>query len=176
MPRHYFLLSFLLLFCISNAGMGQTEPKDKPNSIGVLIGHSIIPKGAKNGITTAIITPSWAIDYNYALPTGITLGWHNEIIIESFEYESTENQGIVIERSRPIASCITAGYQYKSILAYIGGGLETAKEGNYGLFRIGADYSLEMRWDMEFVMAVNWDLKVDAYDSYGISAGIAKRF
>lgn len=176
MPRRSAYLLLIFMFCFTITGVSQTEPEEKHNSIGVLIGHSIIPKGSKNGLTTAIITPSWAVDYNYSFSNGITIGWHNEIIIESFEYEPIEDNSIVIERSRPIATCITAGYNYNSFLFYAGGGLETAPEGNYGLLRLGADYAIEMVWDLEFVVALNWDLKIDAYDSYGISAGIAKRF
>ena len=173
----HLIAAFLLMSCSKGFSQeNQPEEKFKPHhSIGILLGHAQIRQGANEENIKWLAMPSFALDYNYSFSEKWSLGLHNDVVMESFKVESFDEE--VIERDKPIASVITAGFKPGNHFTYqLGLGAEFSKEENLALARIGAEYGLEIKNNWEFIANLVYDLKWNAYDSFGLSVGISKSF
>jgi len=104
------------------------------------------------------------------------IGLHNDIIVESFVVE--HNDGTEIERSSPIASAIVGMFKpIKNFSIVLGVGGEFSKEENLFLIKAGIEYGHRILHDnWEIITSLTNDLKLDAYNSWNIGFGIARRF
>lgn len=82
-----------------------------------------------------------------------------------------------MERSEPIASVLVGGFKPGKHFTFEAGiGYEISKEENLFLTRVGAEYSLELPKEWEFVANLIYDVKWDAYDSFAFGIGVSKSF
>ena len=145
--------------------------------ISLQIGHTHLSEGVKNGEKQWLNLPSWAIDYNYLISEKWIAGLHTEIIIENFEVRSHRTNEEIIERTRPVSAVGVVGYKPLPRWAImVGGGFEYSKEETFGLIRIGIEPSIELSHKWEIVFSMVYDIKLDAYNSWAIGAGVARLF
>ncbi len=169
--------TFLLLsYCSAFSQENLQEEIFKPHhSVGILLGHAQVRQGENEGSIKWLTMPSFALDYNYSFSKKWSVGLHNDIILENFRVELFDKE--VIEREKPIASVITTGFKPEKHFTYqLGLGAEFSKEENLALIRVGVEYGLEIINDWEFIANLVYDLKWNAYDSFGLSVGISKSF
>lgn len=160
---------------------GAEEHQTFKHSIALMIGHAHISQGKDfAGERKFLGVPSIALDYNYSINEKWAIGWHNDIIIESFIVERHLSGGTEeeLERDHPIASLVMLGYKVLPFM-YVNGGAggEFASEENFVMIRLGFEGGWHLHdpsW--EFVAGINYDIKLDAYDTWNLTVGIAKRF
>lgn len=174
MKKH---IVILVLFLINNAFAQEQENETfKPHhTLGFVVGHTNVSQGVENGDRKWLTLPSFALDYNYVFSPKWSIGLHNDLIIESFKVETSDDE--VLERTSPFASAIVGGYKpgkYFTFEAGLGG--EFAKEESFALTRLGVEYGLEIHNGWEFIANVVYDIKWNAYDSWALGAGISKSF
>lgn len=147
------------------------------HSVSILISHTSIFQGYKNGKRNIQSVPSWALDYNYSFNEKWSIGLHNDIILESFEVEELSDNKI-LERETPITTVIVGTYEiFEGFGIELGAGMEFDKNESFGLVRIGAEYGIEIpKHNLEFLLGIDYDVAIDAYDSFNIGFGLAKRF
>ena len=161
----------------SEVAHSTEEAKEHRHMISLQIGHTHLSEGVKNGEKQWLNLPSWALDYNYLLKEDWILGLHTELIIENFEVRSRRTNEETIERTRPLSIVGVAGYKPIPRLAVLlGGGFEYSKEETFGLIRIGVEPSIEISHRWEIVFSMVYDIKLDAYNSWAIGAGVARLF
>ncbi len=178
--RQLYLCSSLVLLVFSTGGIAQefNESASNPrHSIALILGHAQIVEGIDGeGKKEWLSLPSWGLDYNYEINERWAIGLHNDIIIEEFVVEELGGED-VIERSFPIATAVVASYQlgeHFKLLSGLGG--EFAREDSFLLARLGLEYGMEITESWELVANLFNDLKVDAYNSFGIGIGVAHKF
>jgi hypothetical protein len=166
---------FLVLFFSSGLGFAQEEKTfTKHHCLSFLLSHTYVSQGVIDGDRKWLTLPSVALDYNYFFMPKWSVGLHNDLIIENFKVEKTEE---VFERTTPIASALTAGFKPGEHFTYqFGLGGEFAKEEDFFLIRFGVEYGLELPKDWELVSNFVYDIKWNAYDSFSIGIGISKSF
>ena len=160
----------------------QEEHHFYRHSIALMLGHSHISQGRQaDGGKKFLVVPSIMLDYNYYFNEKWSIGWHNDLINENFFVErhiGSHGEETELERERPIASLAMIGYKFSPHFTFnAGAGGEFAKGENFFVSRIGFEGGWHLHdssW--EFVAAINYDIKWDAYDTWNLSAGIAKRF
>lgn len=160
----------------------HNEHKEFKHSIAVMLGHSHIDEGRNvEGKAEWITVASFAIDYNYHFNEKWSIGLHNDIILETFIVERYFNVGVeeeFLEREYPIASVAMVGYRVLPFLvASAGFGGEFAPGENFAMIRVGVEAGFHLKdpsW--EFVTGINYDARIDAYDIWNLTAGVAKRF
>lgn len=189
--NNYLKKSFLItiLFCLANSfGNKVTAQENKEietfsphHQIGISINHSHVFEGRdEEGNRKILSLPAWGIDYTYAFHPKWAIGLHTDFVIEKFKVEKyLENDGDkeTVERSYPIAPALMGIYkpsEHWSFLLGMGG--EFAKEENYLLTRIGTEYGYEITNGWEVFGTLSYDIKWNAYDSWGLGLGIAKNF
>ena len=157
------------------------QEKSHKHSLSLILGHTHLSEGLKNGEKQWISAPSWAFNYNYLINHKWAVGLHTDIIIEEFQVKSdktgTGDEDIGIERSFPISIVGAGSYKplhYLSVI--IGGGIEYAPEETFGLIRIGLEPSVELSEKWEMVFSMVYDLKIDAYNNWTLGVGVARLF
>ena len=177
MKKIFFSGLLLLFIAFVNAQEKEEEKEfaEKKHSVALVISHTQMNEGIEGGKKEWISLPSWGIDYNYELCEKWAVGLHNDIIMESFIVE--HNDGTEIERSSPFASTVVALYKPGKHFSFVlGAGGEFSKEENLFLIKAGIEYGYRFHDDWELIANITNDLKVDAYNSWAIGFGIARKF
>lgn len=159
---------------------GHAEEFKPHHSLGILIGHTHVFKGRDAAGNRKVLSlPSWGIDYNYMFKPKWGIGFHTDIIVETFEVEKHLEGGghdEVVERTRPIAPALMGLYKPNHHWTFLfGAGMEYAKEETFFLNRAGAEYAAELRNGWEVFGALNYDFRWNAYDTWTIGLGVSKR-
>lgn len=180
-----FLLLFLLsLTVFSNKSTAQ-ESEEKTFSphhqIGISINHAHVFEGRDDeGNREVLSLPAWGIDYTFQFHKKWAIGLHTDFIIEKFKVEkvyASDEDNETVERSYPVAPALMGIYKPNEHWSFLlGFGGEFAKEENYFLTRVGTEYGYELPKNWEIFGTLSYDLKWNAYDSWGIGLGIAKNF
>ncbi|MEG0848351.1 MAG: hypothetical protein RSD71_05460 [Flavobacterium sp.] len=174
-----------IFYLVSYSSVTAQESEKKTFSphhqIGISINHAHVFEGRDDeGNHEVLNLPAWGVDYTYQFHEKWAIGLHTDFIIEKFKVEKTYASGDdkeTVERSYPIAPAVMGIYKPSeswSILLGFGG--EFAKEENFFLTRAGVEYGYELPKDWEIFGTFSYDLKWNAYDSWGIGLGIAKNF
>lgn len=177
-----------LLFSLTNyfsINCTAQESKDneifKPHhQIGISINHVHVFEGRDDDGNREVLTlPAWGIDYTYHLSKKWAIGLHTDFIIEKFKVEKNLQSGDekeTVERSYPIAPALMGIYKLNDHWSFLlGMGGEFAKEEDYLLTRAGVEYGYELPKGWEIFGTFSYDIKWNAYDSWGIGLGIAKK-
>ena len=159
---------------------GEHEAGFKPHhSLGILIGHTHVFKGRDAAGNRKVLSlPSWGIDYNFMFKPKWGIGFHTDIIVETFEVEKHLEGGghdEVVERTRPVAPALMGLYKPNHHWTLMfGAGMEYAKEETFFLNRAGAEYAAELAKGWEVFGALNYDFRWKAYDTWSIGLGVSK--
>ena len=179
----------LVLFCLfSLATYGQEDKEHRHHneheehlvrhSLSFVISHAYISQGKIEGDREWLAAPSLALNYNYKINEKWAIGLHNDIIIESFVVEDPKNSEELLEREYPICNLLVGTYKLtESWSLAVGTGVEWERNENFGVFRIGTEYGLELhKHGLEVTFGINYDALFDAYDSFNFGLGISKSF
>lgn len=184
-PKKISFVIVFLLSCLLAETIVAQESQEKAFSphhqIGISINHVHVFEGRDDeGNREVLSLPAWGVDYTFQFHKKWAIGLHTDFIVEKFKVEkvyANDKENETIERSYPIAPAIMGIYKPSeswSILLGFGG--EFAKEENFFLTRVGAEYGYELPKNWEIFGTFSYDLKWNAYDSWGIGLGIAKNF
>ncbi|MXV53236.1 hypothetical protein GS399_19900 [Pedobacter sp. HMF7647] len=175
----------ILLLSVRNNCFAQEENETEKgfhsyHELAVSINHTHVFEGRDaDGKKKSLTLPSWGIDYTFGFSPRWAVGLHTDLTIEKFKVESTSENGEKeeIERSYPIAPalmCIFKPGKHFSFL--LGIGEEFAKEENLTLNRAGIEYDGELPKGWEVFGTLSYDFRWNAYDTWGLGLGIAKKF
>jgi hypothetical protein len=173
--KKYLLIIVLILINTAFAQERENEIFKPHHSLGFVVGHTNVSHGVENGDRKWLSLPSFALDYNYVFSPKWSIGLHNDLIIESYKVETSEDE--VLERSSPFATAIVGGFKPGKHFTFQAGlGGEFAKEKNFFLTRLGVEYGLEIRNGWEFIANLIYDIRWNVYDTYAVGMGISKSF
>ena len=155
----------------------EDEPFARHN-ISLFLSHSFISQGIRDRDRDWLVAPSWGLNYNYFFNKKWAIGWHNDLIIEEFVVEDNRAGTEELERSFPFSTLLVGTYRLSEHWGFsAGGGAEWEKNENFGVVRVGAEYGIHIhQLKMEMVFAFNYDILIDAYDSFNLGFGISKFF
>lgn len=178
------IIIMLLCFCFDKGYSQKEEAVEKfapHSSIGIVLGHAHVFEGRDaEGHKKVLSLPSWGVDYNYQFHPKWAIGFHTDIILETFSVEKhleSGGNGEVIERSTPVAPAIMGIYKPCTHWNFLfGAGAEFAREGNFFLNRLGVEYGAEIRNGWEVSGSLGYDFKWNAYDTWVLGIGISKAF
>ena len=159
----------------------QEEQAHYKHAISVEIGHLHLSEGVNNGEKQWLAVPLWAINYTYLINHQWAVGLHTDIIIENFEVVISSNDDgdeiETIERTRPVSFVGAVTYKPLHYLGFVAGvGIEYAPEETFTLIRIGLEPSFEISPKWEGVFSIVYDIKIDAYNNWGMGLGVARLF
>jgi len=170
---HIFFICLLYSFLPTQA----QEQKEQKHAIQFLLAHTQIQESVnENGNKTWLSVPSFEINYNYEINEKWAIGLHTDIVIEDFSVENYAKEDTVIERSKPIAPAVVASYKfYNDFSALLGFGGEFSKKESFALLRLGIEYSYKFHENWELISNITNDIKLNAYNSFSIGIGVARK-
>ena len=183
--QKYLILTIILISGSLMHGQGVKEETNdeqsetiKKHSLGLFLTHSYINQGISNGKKDWLIVPSLAINYNYSFNHKWSLGLHTDLIIEDFIVEREDSNEEVLEREFPFSALVVGSHKLsESFGIAVGLGAEWETNENFAVARFGAEYGIEIPIkEMEVIFAFNYDVIFNAYDSFNLGIGIAKKF
>ena len=82
-----------------------------------------------------------------------------------------------VERDKTISVALTASYKVHKHIAFIlGAGMEFSSHENYKLVKFGVEFPFHIPNDWEVIGVLEYDINIDAYESFTLGIGIAKLF
>lgn len=163
--------------CMAQESKGKEEAFYPHHQITMVIAHAHVIDGLNSdGNKSMLSLPSWGLDYTYAFHSKWAIGLHTDIIIEKFKIQNKSENEEEIERSYPIAPAIMGIFKPGRHWSFLLGlGAEFSKEDDFILTRAGVEYSVELPKNWEVLGTLNYDYKWDAYDTWVLGMGIAKK-
>ncbi len=173
----FLTIIFLILVCLSAQAQEEQESKlFKHHQIGVLLGHTHMRAGEGEGSKSRLSLPSFSLAYNYYFNEKWSVGLHTDFVAEQFVAQSLGG-GQSVERERPVAPAVMVGYKPGEHFTFLlGGGVDIDPEETLGLIRLDTEYGFELANEWEFVVALGYDIRIDAFDSFQLGVGVAKKF
>ncbi len=147
------------------------------HQIGLMLGHTHISQGVQNGDKKWEVLPSIVLNYNYWFNEKWGLGIHTDIVVETYEVEKHLKSGSdeILERAYPVAPAVMGMYKPKKHFSYlVGVGGEFANTENLFLVRGEVAYGIHILKEIELETSISYDLRFNAYDSWGLAIGISK--
>ncbi|MDW5290998.1 hypothetical protein [Formosa sp. PL04] len=157
----------------------ETEGEFKHHQIGAMIGHAHLDEGSHTDGSRWLVVPMVSLNYNYWFNEKWGVGLHTDFILETYEVikETEEGETETLERELPIAPALMAAFKPGKHFTYmLGFGEEFAKEDDLFLLRAEVEYTLELPKTFELGVALGYDLRFDAYDSWVMAVGVSKLF
>lgn len=148
-----FALLFSLVSILTNKSVAQESEENevfKPHhQIGISINHVHVFEGRDDeGNREVLSLPAWGVDYTFQFHKNWAIGLHTDFVIEKFKVEkvyANDDDNETVERSYPIAPALMGIYKPSESWSFLlGFGGEFAKEENYFLTRVGAEYGYEL--------------------------------
>ena len=155
------------------------EEEFKHNQIGIMLGHAHIDEGPHTEGSRWLVVPMVSLNYNYWFNEKWGIGLHTDFILENYEIteETDEGEVEILERELPIAPALMAAFKPgKHFTFMLGIGEEFAKEDDLFLIRGEVEYTLELPQTFELGVALGYDARFDAYDSWVMAIGVSKLF
>jgi hypothetical protein len=168
-----FLLSSIYFIQAQEHHPELAESELTHHKVIIMIGHTRVPRGI--GGTTPLIIPSWGFNYQYWFSHQWGLGLHNDMEIAT--YIIKDEEGIEIERERPLIVSLVGHYKPIQLLGFFTGmGREFEKSESFWVYRLGMSLEFEMSNNWELAPELVWDAKEAVYDSWAIGLSVGKRF
>ncbi|MFT5242686.1 MAG: hypothetical protein ACJA1H_000191 [Glaciecola sp.] len=176
--QKYLILTIMLLGGLLMNAQEEKAETIKKHSLGLFLTHSYINQGVSNGEKDWLIVPSFAVNYNYSFNHKWSLGLHTDLIIEDFIVEREGSNEGFLERDLPFSALVVGSHKLsESFGIAVGLGAEWETNENFAVARFGAEYGIEIPIkEMEVIFAFNYDVIFNAYDSFNLGIGIAKKF
>ncbi len=150
------------------------------HSLSLLLSHINVREGVSDGSPRWLGLPSWGLDYNFIFHPHWAIGLHTDVTVERFLVKKHLHSGEeeTIERSFPVAPAIVATWRpHHHWAMLLGPGMELAPEENFGLMRLGVEFSTPLaNHNWEFLATAQYDFRFDAYDTFMLGFGIARLF
>jgi hypothetical protein len=175
LKKRFSFFTFVLIIISSTSYAQELKSKEFRNKLNLAIGHAHPTQwvDANTGEKQKKILPAWALDYDYFISEKWLIGFHTDIVVESFEIENFENK--IIKRNYPLTGTLVLSRKITEELGVqLGTGLEYADKESYGLLRLGFDYGWKIRDDFELSALFNYDYKIEGYQTFMIGLGVSK--
>ncbi|MCK5067380.1 MAG: hypothetical protein KAR16_08080 [Bacteroidales bacterium] len=164
------IVTVMLLLAMANA-MGQD--KQFRYRAGVGFGFTFIPLAGNLGDTDArgLFVPSVRLDYFIHLLPRWEIGFMGNYELD--HYMIVDQQ---IERDHALGLTLVGMFNITDHLGvFAGGGIEIETHQHLGVFRLGTEYSINMRRNWVLVPKLYFDFKQN-YDTWSFAVTIAKKF
>jgi hypothetical protein len=156
----------------------EKEAEDKlHHRVALIFSQAHIPAANEaNGKKRVFIAASLGVNYELWFNRHWAVGLHNDITMQSFNIERKDNDKI-IAREFPILSTIVAIYKPgKRWNFFAGPGREFEKNESFSVIKTGVEYGVELPKTWEVSFGVEYDIKINGYNTFLIGIGIAKNF
>ncbi len=171
----------LVLIAISfTSNCFAQEESERPWSVGLMIGHHRIFEGVSvDDEEKTLLVPSWSATLARELNERWFIGLHVDLIVEPYTVQTNASGGgsaedESLEREFPLIPALIVGrtlWTHHAIIA--GAGVELEGNEQFGVLRLGYEFGYPMTDRFEFLASLDYDHRIDGYNSMSLLVGIA---
>ena len=165
------IVTIFLLLAFTNV-QGQDQQHQSRHRVGAGFGFTFIPVAGNLGDTDArgLFVPSVRLDYFFHLFPRWAVGFMGNYELD--HYMIVDQQ---IERDHALGLSLVGMFNITDHLGvYAGGGVEMEAHQNLGVFKLGMEYTIDLRKNWALVPKLYFDFKQN-YDTWSFAVTIAKK-
>lgn len=177
--RQWLIFGLLAILSVTNlkAQESKAETDKLHHRVSLIISHAHIPAANEvNGTKRVFVAASLGFNYELWFNSRWAVGLHNDIAMQSFNVERKQTAE-VIAREYPILTTLVAVYKPAKHWSFFAGpGREFEKNESFNVIKTGIEYGIELPGTWEIGFGVEYDVKINGYNSVLVGIGISKIF
>ncbi len=178
------IVIFLIVFIpYSNAQHSENEGNashDKhqgvTHKVTLVMANSFMKNQVDESSNNILVVPSYGLNYDILFHHKWGVGVHTDVVLQQYKVEKHDGHEELI-RENPVALCAVGLFKPIPALTLIAGyGIELEKHENIQLFRFGVEYGFHLPGNWELGFALEFDKKLNTYNSWVFGVGFSKLF
>jgi hypothetical protein len=180
-----FIICLIVVIPISNAQHtedtndaqhAEHEGPSHRHKVTLVMAYSLLNSHVDESTNNILVVPTFGLNYDFFFHQKWGVGFHSDIVLQQFKVESHDGHEELI-RENPVAICAVGLFKPLPSLTLIAGyGIEIEKHENIQLFRFGVEYGFHLPGNWELGFALEFDRKINTYNSWMFGAGFSKLF
>jgi len=178
-----FVIFLIVIIPFSNAqhtedtGSAQHDQHDGViHKVTLVMANSFLKNKVDESTNNTLIVPTYGLNYDVLFHHKWGLGLHTDVVLQQFKVEKHDGHEELI-RENPVALCAAGLFKPLPSLTLIAGyGIELEKHENIQLLRLGVEYGFHLPGNWELGFALEFDSKLNTYNSWVFGAGFSKLF
>lgn len=180
------LICGILLFVLmpfSSAQHEEREPGDQhaeheglTHKVTLVMANSFLKNQVDEETDNVLVVPTYGLNYDFLFHSRWGVGFHSDIVLQQYKVESHDNNEVLV-RENPVALVAVGLFNPIPALTLIAGyGIELEKHENIQIFRFGVEYGIHLPKNWELGFALEFDRKINTYNSWVFGVGFSKLF
>ena len=154
----------------------EHEGLSHKHKVTLVMANSFLKNDFEDNSNSILIVPTFGLNYDFFFHEKWGVGFHSDIVLQQFKVESHDGHEELI-RENPVALCAVGLFKPLPSLTLIAGyGIEIEKHENIQLLRLGVEYGFHLPGNWELGFALEYDRKINTYNSWVLGAGFSKLF
>ena len=154
----------------------EAEHAGHRHRVTLVMANSFLKSHAEESANSILIVPTFGLNYDFFFHQKWGVGLHSDIVLQQFKLEAHDGHETLI-RENPVAVCAVGLYKPLPSLTLIAGyGIEFEKNENIQLLRFGVEYGFHLPGNWELGFALEFDRKINTYNSWVFGVGFSKLF
>jgi hypothetical protein len=144
--------------------------------ITMVMAYSFLKNQIDASTNDILVAPTFGLNYDYLFHPRWGVGLHTDIVLQQFKVEKHHDQ-VELTRENPVAVCAVGLFSpLPSLVLLAGYGIELEKHENIQLLRFGVEYGFHLPGNWELGFTLEFDAKMNTYNSWIFGAGFSKLF
>jgi hypothetical protein len=140
----------------------------------LLMAYSFTSNSPASHDNSLLIIPTFGINYDHWLNNKWAIGLHNDILLQNFEIEHDE---VILERNIPVAMAAVLLYRPSHQFIFLAGyGREWETHKSLQIAKVGMELGIPMPKNWEAGFTLEYDFKLDGYNTLVWGVGFSKSF
>jgi hypothetical protein len=180
-----FIICLIVVLPISNAQHTEDandaqhtehEGHIHKHKVTLVLAYSLVKNQVDENTNDILLVPTFGLNYDLFFHEKWGVGLHTDIVLQQFKVEKHDGHEELI-RENPVAICAVGLFKPLPSLTLIAGyGIEIEKHENIQLLRLGVEYGFHLPGNWELGFALEFDKKINTYNSWVLGAGFSKLF
>ena len=175
---------FLLAFCSASlaqhgeeVAMDQHDEHDGvTHKLTLVMANSFLKNDFEDNPNRILVVPTYGLNYDFLFHPRWGVGFHSDIVLQQYKVETHDGHGELI-RENPVALCAVGLFKPIPSMTLIAGyGVEIETHENIQILRLGVEYGFHLPGDWELAFSLEFDRKINTYNSWVFGVGFSKLF
>jgi hypothetical protein len=154
----------------------EHEELSHRHRVTLVMANSFLKNQVDESTKDILVVPTFGLNYDFFFHQKWGVGLHTDIVLQQFKVEKHDGHEELI-RENPVAICAVGLFKPLPSLTLIAGyGIEIEKHENIQLLRLGVEYGFHLPGNWELGFALEFDKKINTYNSWVFGAGFSKLF
>jgi len=146
------------------------------HKVTLVLANSFLKNDFEDNPNSILIVPTFGLNYDFFFHQKWGVGFHSDIVAQQYKVETHDGHEELI-RENPVALCAVGLFKPISALTLIAGyGVEIETHENIQILRFGVEYGFHLPGNWELGFALEFDRKINTYNSWVFGVGFSKLF